>query len=140
MLSTYKAPHNLNWSACYSCGCWLMMIYNMMNRIFTYKGKGKVPPGCLLVEPVTHVTRFSIPLGAKPWLSSTLSQLHTLCVVQLLPRPWIIFLRCAPTNLHTFFCLLCTFNHTQSYRAAYIIIPNSFHKLPRPGLEPASSR
>ena len=26
------------------------------------KGKGEVPPGCLSVEPVTQVTRFSMPL------------------------------------------------------------------------------
>ena len=40
------------------------------------KGKGKVPPGCLLAEPITQVTRFSMPLepsfGTVP-LSSTLS-------------------------------------------------------------------
>ena len=67
--------------------------------------KGKVPPGCLSVDPITYVTRFSMPLepsfGTRP-LSSALSQLHTLCVAQLLLTPQIIFLRCAQINLQFF--------------------------------------
>ena len=52
------------------------------------KGKGKIPLGCISAEPVTYVTRFSMPL------SSALSQLHIL-VARLLPTPGIIYLRCA---------------------------------------------
>ena len=62
------------------------------------KGKGEVPPGCLLTKPVTSVTSFSIPLepcfGTMP-LSSALSQLHILCVSWHLQTPKIISLRCA---------------------------------------------
>ena len=65
----------------------------------TREVKGKLPPGCLLTEPVTYVTRFSMSLepsffGTMP-LSSVLSQLHILCVAWLLPTPRIIHLRCA---------------------------------------------
>ena len=46
--------------------------------------KGKVSLRCLLAEPVTQVTRFSMPLepsfGIMPQ-SSALSQLHTLCTL-----------------------------------------------------------
>ena len=51
------------------------------------ESKGKVPPGCLLAEPVTHGTRFSMTLGPSLGtvpLCSALSQLHSIrCVAQL---------------------------------------------------------
>ena len=48
-------------------------------------------------------------------LCSALSQLHILCVAQLLLTPRIIRLRCAHLNLQNFACF-CTINHTQSYK------------------------
>ena len=42
------------------------------------KGKGKVPPGCLLAETVTYLTRFFMPLGARLWHYA--AKLHTLSV------------------------------------------------------------
>ena len=52
--------------------------------------KGKVPPRLLLVEPVIQATILIMPLeprfGTIP-LSSTLSQLYTLCGAQLLLTP-----------------------------------------------------
>ena len=47
------------------------------------KGKDKAPPGCLLAESVTQVTRFSMPLGARLWHYAaelrTLSVTYPLC-------------------------------------------------------------
>ena len=78
-------------------------------------GKGKVPPGCLLAEPVTYRwPDFPFPLepgfGIMP-LSSALSKLHMLCAAWLLPR--MISIWDVPTrHLQTFACF-CTNNHTQ---------------------------
>ena len=52
-----------------------------------------------------------------------LSQLHTLCVTQLLQAPRIICLRF--TQLHTFACF-CTIDHTTAYMDH--VLPNGFHK------------
>ena len=85
------------------------------------------------MEPVSHVTRLSMPLEPSLYTmppSFALSQLHTICVAQLLQTPLLIYQRCAQLNLHP--CMIiqrrCLFfvpsimhNHTG---AAYS--PNGF--------------
>ena len=49
---------------CYSYDC--ICPSKMSLSIYT-KGKDKVPPGCLLSEPVTQMARFSMPLEPCFW-------------------------------------------------------------------------
>ena len=83
---------------------------NGRNLILIFVANGKVPPGCLLAEPVPYVTRFSMPLepgfGIMP-LSSALSQFHILCVARLLPTPSEM----CPLKLTDF----CLFLYNRSY-------------------------
>ena len=77
---------------------------------------GIVPPGCLSVEPIPQVTRFSVPLHrAQPWYYA--AGIHTLsvrsicvCWLSFLMTPRIICLRCARLN----FCLFCYIGHNLS--------------------------
>ena len=92
----------------------------------------------LKAEPVTSVTRFSMPLEPNidilP-LSSSLSHLHIFQVAQLL-LTWIFCPRCALTNLHTFVCFY-TVHHTQFYKG-HIFPQYGFHKWSGPGIIPAT--
>ena len=85
------------------------------------RGKGKVPLGSLLAEPVTSVTSFSKPLGARLWHYA--AELHSLSVTY----PWCgSALTNTTDNLpsKTFACF-CTIHHTQPYKT---LSPNGFHK------------
>ena len=86
------------------------------------KSKGKVPLGCLSVGAGHCVQIFLAPRASLGiiLLSSALSQLHTLCVAQLLQTPWIICLRWTRQKL-TDFCLFCTINHPQYYQGRVCI-------------------
>ena len=77
------------------------------------------------------------PYPLEPGLGPALSQLHVLCVAQLLLAPRIIFLRCATINLQNFACFVPSNIHNLT-RAVYS--SNGFHKLSWPGLEPATPR
>ena len=80
--------------------------------------KGKVPPGCLLAEPVIQVTRFFVPLGARLWHYATdlrtLSVTYPMCGSALTNNMDILSEMC-PLQLTDFACF-CTINHAQSYK------------------------
>ena len=77
------------------------------------KGKGRVPLGCLSAEPVTLVTRFSMPLGTMLWHYAaelrTLSVIYPLCGSALTNTTDNLSEMC-PLKLTHF----CTIDHTQS--------------------------
>ena len=75
--------------------------------------------------------------GAKPW---HYAELRTLSVIypQLFLTPWILCLRCAHLNLHTFSCFFHKSCTILQGPPAYS--PNDFHQLSWPGLKPATPR
>ena len=88
-----------------------------------------MPPGCILAELVTHVTKFSMPLEPSldtiP-LRSKLDQLHTLRVC-LTETTDDIFMMCLQIKLAYFFVCFVPATIHDLTGVTYPIPPNGFH-------------
>ena len=102
-----------------------------------YKGKGKAALECLLAEPVTQMTRFSMPqepgFGIMP-LSSTLSQLihYPLCRLALTNTTNNPSEMC-PLKL-TYFCLFL-YHRSYTFLHGPLVPPNGFPQVVMTGAQ-----